>query len=90
MTSEAFCYRNPEYHEECEFYTYVEIAPLSYEIFKYSPIDNSNQKFLDVSSNGFDGLFRDELTIIDEENDTSIDSNDASQTTKKTKNTTDQ
>jgi hypothetical protein len=35
VVSEAFCYRNPEYHEECEYYTYVQVSPLGYEIFKY-------------------------------------------------------
>ena len=32
---EIFCYRNQDYIVECEVHTYVDIAPLQYEIFKF-------------------------------------------------------
>ncbi len=65
VSSEAFCYRNPEYNVECEFYTYIEVPPLGYEILKYSPFTTASETAVDVISDGFDGLYRDELTIFD-------------------------
>ena len=66
---EIFCYRNQDYIVECEVHTYVDIAPLQYEIFKFITLSlELGQKPNEISSTGFDGLLRDDkYTDSDEE-----------------------
>ena len=69
VTFEAFCYRNPDYHEECEVYTYKPVPPLGYEVFRYSLITAATEGTHEVASDGFDGLYRDQFTVFDLEED---------------------
>ena len=49
---------------ECELYTYVQIPPLSYEIFRYTPL-KTEINHAEVASGGFDGLYRDAFTVFE-------------------------
>ena len=54
--TESFCYNNPDGALECELITLTSIAPLSFEVYRYSIDANVSYQ---IQSTGFDGLYPD-------------------------------